>query len=461
METQETAVKNRKCSVCEGSTYPGTQMSHQKFYCSECYTKKLETAKQARENKKSTVTEKERQMLQASIDDCFGDASQETDEEICNAPWTFSVIDTSEMSSAVGRGVISSLVKKGLIEVSNPDTEDSSITMTELGRQIAKEIGLHPRGWRPISGDSTTATEEVEAVSIKSDEFGLLPSEEAFQNLPPEEKRRISDARDAKFYHQVALENERQAAKMYPHNSERTDSSTWTMSINNQRRVRNYRGMNLAITRISDDQTVGGKVSWRYDIDGNEVDTCPDIFEAEMNLYDEVDRRLDGPFGEEDPATKEELGSGIDTPADLKPEKLTYEEVINYLKTAAILPRAEIVYKDSETGLLLHKHFFTSGEHKLRQVAICYQGEYWSQVESDQDGKWFVPIRENHKTLTYLTPWKVSAVFNNRTSYVEKEYLVASEKIQDAWEEARKDKSWDFDSAEEAIVGCSSYTINF
>lgn len=57
------------------------------------------------------------------------------------AEWTFAVIDASGLDSHTARGVISSLVKKGLMTVTpQPGEVDSLIAYTDLGIQIAKDL---------------------------------------------------------------------------------------------------------------------------------------------------------------------------------------------------------------------------------------------------------------------------------------------------------------------------------
>jgi predicted methyltransferase len=77
------------------------------------------------------ITENERKLLQGARSSDFGDAYLD------EYPWVFDVIDRSGLESKVARGVLSSLVKKDLIEIES--SEEPSLRFTELGKRMCDE----------------------------------------------------------------------------------------------------------------------------------------------------------------------------------------------------------------------------------------------------------------------------------------------------------------------------------
>ena len=86
------------------------------------------------------ITEKERMLLEGSRRSDFGDAYE------YEHPWTFDVIDHSGLEAKEARGVLSSLERKGLIRVLDPNTEDSAIEMTGEGRKVCDEYKIERKG---------------------------------------------------------------------------------------------------------------------------------------------------------------------------------------------------------------------------------------------------------------------------------------------------------------------------
>jgi len=54
----------------------------------------------------------------------------------------FATISNSGLSAKVARGVISSLIKKGLVNVDS-NGDDSTIYATEEGKKVCTELGFH------------------------------------------------------------------------------------------------------------------------------------------------------------------------------------------------------------------------------------------------------------------------------------------------------------------------------
>ena len=83
------------------------------------------------------ITKLEKRMLEGIVNSEFND----TDELAEVSVWTHSAIDASKLDAKQARGVIASLVKKGLVDnyiASNPD--DCIISYTELGVQVYKQL---------------------------------------------------------------------------------------------------------------------------------------------------------------------------------------------------------------------------------------------------------------------------------------------------------------------------------
>lgn len=84
----------------------------------------------------SQLTVKEFQVLEAIDNSDYGCY-------LTDAVWTWDVVDNAPMSAKAVAGVIGSLVKKGLVEVSSIDnmilegklTDEDTIAMTEAGAQ--------------------------------------------------------------------------------------------------------------------------------------------------------------------------------------------------------------------------------------------------------------------------------------------------------------------------------------
>jgi predicted transcriptional regulator len=86
------------------------------------------------------LTENEKAIMKAGCDSEY--------DNFCEAPtWVFSVIDNSKLDAKIARGVISSLVKKGLVEVFDNEgrgkANDMAITATESGIEICNELGFN------------------------------------------------------------------------------------------------------------------------------------------------------------------------------------------------------------------------------------------------------------------------------------------------------------------------------
>lgn len=81
------------------------------------------------------LTENEKAILRGSCDNEFANAFEEN-----NLTWVFAAIATSGLSPEVARGAISSLVKKGIVEISGYEgkkkTEDMMIALTEVGKAV-------------------------------------------------------------------------------------------------------------------------------------------------------------------------------------------------------------------------------------------------------------------------------------------------------------------------------------
>lgn len=95
--------------------------------------------KQSKPNSpQAQLTDKEEDILKAMRDNEFQDALTDV-----GGVWVFSVIDNAGLDAKVARGVISSLVKKGLVEVWDNDGEPC-ISYTDAGKEIAKD---YPTPW--------------------------------------------------------------------------------------------------------------------------------------------------------------------------------------------------------------------------------------------------------------------------------------------------------------------------
>lgn len=80
------------------------------------------------------LTKMETKIMNATRANEFEDAYQ---SEI-SGPWTFSVIENSKIDPKKAKGVISSLVKKELIEISG-EGEETMVLLTEAGKKIFEE----------------------------------------------------------------------------------------------------------------------------------------------------------------------------------------------------------------------------------------------------------------------------------------------------------------------------------
>ncbi|ACK74082.1 hypothetical protein PCC7424_5514 (plasmid) [Gloeothece citriformis PCC 7424] len=84
------------------------------------------------------LTEGEKQILIASTNTEFGSALED------KFPWTWSVIDNSGLEPKIARGVISSLIKKGLVHIvdypdrRNPD--DFIFSLSDTGKKITQQL---------------------------------------------------------------------------------------------------------------------------------------------------------------------------------------------------------------------------------------------------------------------------------------------------------------------------------
>jgi hypothetical protein len=93
------------------------------------------------------LTDMEKALLKGARINEFGDAYN-------SSPWVWSVIDYSGLTGAQASGVISSLVKKGLITVDGKRCgasydDDTSLCFTELGRKVCDTQDITNRRDRP------------------------------------------------------------------------------------------------------------------------------------------------------------------------------------------------------------------------------------------------------------------------------------------------------------------------
>lgn len=88
-----------------------------------------------------SLTENEKAILRGSCDNEFANAIEEF-----SFPWVFAVVEASGLSPQVGRGAISSLVQKGIVEISDykakGKAEDMVLALTELGKAICSIVFL-------------------------------------------------------------------------------------------------------------------------------------------------------------------------------------------------------------------------------------------------------------------------------------------------------------------------------
>jgi predicted methyltransferase len=84
---------------------------------------------------KLILTEKERRILEGARRSDFGDAY------LGEYPWVFDVVEKSRVDPIEARGVLSSLVRKGLIEIES--SEEPSLSFTTKGKEVCDlfEIG--------------------------------------------------------------------------------------------------------------------------------------------------------------------------------------------------------------------------------------------------------------------------------------------------------------------------------
>lgn len=121
-------------------------------------------------------------MLRGSRDNEFSNALEDG-----NTPWVFAVVDASGLPPEVARGVLSSLVKKEIVEIEDYEgagnSDDMMFCFTPQGRQLAiaalassdsvgeKEVSMPT----PISLDTTIANLVLQIQTYQSDTYsGLL-----------------------------------------------------------------------------------------------------------------------------------------------------------------------------------------------------------------------------------------------------------------------------------------------
>lgn len=80
------------------------------------------------------LTEMEIEILKGIIYSDYND-----ERSVDSYPWTFSVISKSGIEEKKARGVLSSLIKKGLIEVYDWDS-DSVTELTDEGKDIVNNL---------------------------------------------------------------------------------------------------------------------------------------------------------------------------------------------------------------------------------------------------------------------------------------------------------------------------------
>lgn len=86
--------------------------------------------------KTNILTEYEKAVLKGIYESEYN--SNETD-----CTWTFSAIEWAGLSTKTGRGVVSSLVQKGVVVVDGEfgnNQDESTITTTDLGKRLHKEL---------------------------------------------------------------------------------------------------------------------------------------------------------------------------------------------------------------------------------------------------------------------------------------------------------------------------------
>jgi len=92
------------------------------------------------EANKITLTDKELTIMKAGRTNCFGDCYN-------NPEWLFAVIDESKLDPKVARGVISSLIKKGLVEVWDNDGENV-LEFTDIAKKMCDDGEINIGGMR-------------------------------------------------------------------------------------------------------------------------------------------------------------------------------------------------------------------------------------------------------------------------------------------------------------------------
>lgn len=84
------------------------------------------------------LTEWEKKILIASTHTEFGSALED------NWPWIWSVIDHSGLDSKQARGVLSSLIKKGLVCIDDysgkGNSNDFIFVLSDTGKEITKQL---------------------------------------------------------------------------------------------------------------------------------------------------------------------------------------------------------------------------------------------------------------------------------------------------------------------------------
>jgi len=92
------------------------------------------------------LTENEKAILKGGCDSEYDDFCDDGPDN-CVGTWAFSAIDNAKIDSKIARGVIASLVKKGLVTIMDNEgkgkTADMIITPTITGYNICVNLGFH------------------------------------------------------------------------------------------------------------------------------------------------------------------------------------------------------------------------------------------------------------------------------------------------------------------------------
>lgn len=92
------------------------------------------------------LTENEKAILKGGCDSDFDNFCSELGNDYCGT-WVFDAIDKSKLDPKSARGVISSLVKKGVVTIldneGNGKSRDMVVIPTKIGYDACVELGYH------------------------------------------------------------------------------------------------------------------------------------------------------------------------------------------------------------------------------------------------------------------------------------------------------------------------------